>query len=154
LCSYPVQPRPPVVYFQSTFDINRTISERLRKQDATGSRFAGRKNRTFRESESASMAQSRESLEDVVALESESTEEVQAAISEKDRGGPGVSIGLLLGAIEKERDSLELMEQTVETFRLALEQRRRSLELQQQMLLELSDTIQTQGIESEKESSS
>ncbi len=100
------------------------------------------------------MAQSRESLEDVVALESESTEEVQAAISEKDRGGPGVSIGLLLGAIEKERDSLELMEQAVETFRLAFEQRRHSLELQQQMLLELSDTIQTRGIESEKGSSS
>ncbi len=100
------------------------------------------------------MAQSRESLEDVVALESESTEEVQAAISEKDRGGPGVSIGLLLGAIEKERDSLELMEQTIETFRQAIAERRHSLELQQQVLLELSDTIQAEGIENEKESSS
>ena len=100
------------------------------------------------------MAQSRESLEDVVALESESTDEVQAAISEKDRGGPGVSVGLLLGAIEKERDSLDLMEQAVETFRQALEERRHSLELQQQVLLELSDTIQAAGNESEKESSS
>ena len=99
---------------------------------------------------SASMAQSRESLEDVVALETESNEEVQAAISEKDRGGPGVSIGLLLSAIEKERDSLDLMEQTVETFRRALEERRHSLELQQQVLLELSDTIQAKGIESEE----
>jgi hypothetical protein len=154
LCSFPVQPRPPIVYFQSTFDINRTISERLRKQDATGSRFAGHKKRTLRESDLQFMAQSRESLEDVVALESESTEEVQAAISEKDRGGPGVSIGLLLGAIEKERDSLELMEQTIETFRQAIAERRHSLELQQQVLLELSDTIQAEGIENEKESSS
>ena len=100
------------------------------------------------------MAQSRESLEDVVALESESTEEVQAAISEKDRGGPGVSIGLLLGAIEKERDSLDLMEQAVQTLHQAIEERRHSLELQQQVLLELSDTIQSEGIESEKESRS
>ena len=100
------------------------------------------------------MAQSRESLEDVVALESESAEEVQAAISEKDRGGPGVSIGLLMSAIEKERDSLELMEQAVETFRHALEERRHSLELQQQVLLELSDTIQAEGTKSEKESGS
>ena len=100
------------------------------------------------------MAQSRESLEDVVALESESTDEVQAAISEKDRGGPGVSIGLLLSAIEKERDSLDLMEQAVETFRQALDERRHSLELQQQVLLELSDTIQAAENESEKESSS
>ncbi|MCA1576823.1 MAG: hypothetical protein LC794_05595 [Acidobacteria bacterium] len=62
-----------------------------------------------------------------------------------------MSIGLLLGAIEKERDSLELMEQTVETFRQALDERRHSLELQQQVLLELSDTIQAQGAENEKE---
>ena len=100
------------------------------------------------------MAQSRESLEDAVALESESAEEVQAAISEKDRGGPGVSIGLLLSALEKERDSLELMEQAVETFRQGLEARRHSIELQQQVLLELSDTIQAEGIENEKEGSS
>ena len=63
-------------------------------------------------------------------------------MSEKERGGPGVSIGLLLEAIEKERDSLELMERGVETLRDAIEQRRRSLELQQQVLTELSDDAQ------------
>ena len=87
------------------------------------------------------MAQSRESVEDAVALGSESAEGVEAAMSEKDRGGPSVSLGLLLDAIEKERSSLDLMEQGVETLREALEQRRRSLELQQQVLLELSDSI-------------
>ncbi len=79
------------------------------------------------------MAQSRESLEEAVALGSESAEEVQAALSEKDRGGPKVSLGLLMSAIEKERDSLDLMEQGIETLRQAVEERRRSLELQQQV---------------------
>lgn len=88
------------------------------------------------------MAQSRESVEDAVALGSESAERVEAALSEKDRGGPAVSMGLLLDALEKERDSLELMEQGVETLREAIEQRRRSLELQQQVLLELSEGCQ------------
>jgi len=88
------------------------------------------------------MAQSRESVEEAVALGSESTEIVEAAMSEKDRGGSSVSIGLLLEAIEKERDSLDLMEQGVETLREAIEQRRRSLELQQQVLLDLSGDSQ------------
>lgn len=88
------------------------------------------------------MSQSRETVEEAVALGSESAEGVEAALSEKDRGGPAVSIGLLLDAIEKERDSLELMERGVETLRDAIEQRRHSLELQQQVLLELSEDSQ------------
>ena len=90
------------------------------------------------------MAQSRESVEEAVVLESESAEEVAAAVSEKDRGGPAVSIGLLLSAIEKERQSLDLLEQGAEMLRHALEERRRSIELQQQMLLELSQTLQNE----------
>ena len=88
------------------------------------------------------MAQSRESVEEAVALGTESAEGVEAALSEKDRGGPGVSMGLLLDAIEKERNSLELMEQGVETLRQGIEQRRRALELQQQVLVELSEGAQ------------
>ena len=88
------------------------------------------------------MAQSRESVEEAVALGSESAEEVEAAMTEKDRGGPAVSMGLLIDAIEKERDSLESMEKGLDTLREAIEQRRRSLELQQQVLLELSESSQ------------
>lgn len=91
------------------------------------------------------MAQSRESVEEAAALGSEATEEVEAAMSEKDRGGPAVSMGLLLGAIEKERDSLDLMEQGIDTLRDAVEQRRRSLELQQQVLVELSEGMQDEN---------
>ena len=93
------------------------------------------------------MAQSREAVDEAVALVSESAEEVEAALTEKDRGGPGVSVGLLLDTIEKERDSLDLMEQGMNTLRDALEQRRRSLELQQQVLLELSESCQQKTAE-------
>lgn len=88
------------------------------------------------------MAQPREAVDEAVQLEAESAGQVEAAVSEKDRGGPGVSLGLLLDAIEKERDSLDLMEQGVETLRDSIEQRRRALELQQQVLLELSESCQ------------
>ena len=81
-------------------------------------------------------------MEEAVALGSESAEEVEAAMTEKDRGGPAVSLGLLLDAIGKERDSLDLIEQGIETLREAIEQRRRSLEMQQQVLIELSDEAQ------------
>ena len=91
------------------------------------------------------MAQQREAVDEAVQLMTEATEEVEAAVTEKDRGGPGVSVGLLLDALEKERDSLDLMEQGVETLREAIEQRRRSLELQQQMLLELSESYQSEA---------
>lgn len=90
------------------------------------------------------MAQSRESVEEAVVLGSESAEEVEAAMSEKNRGGPGVSLGLLLSAIEKERDSLEMMEQGLDTLREGIEQRRRSLETQHQLLLELSEENQNE----------
>jgi hypothetical protein len=92
------------------------------------------------------MAQSREAVDDAVALEAESAEKVEAAVSEKDRGGPAVSVGLLIDAIEKERDSLDLMEQGIQTLAEALDQRRRSLELQQQVLLELSECVQQDGL--------
>ena len=88
------------------------------------------------------MAQPREAVDEAAALVAESADEVEAAMTEKDRGGPTISVGLLLDAIEKERDSLDLMEQGVETLREALEQRRRSLELQQQVLQQLSDSFQ------------
>ena len=91
------------------------------------------------------MAQPREAVDEAVQLVTEATEEVEAAVTEKDRGGPGVSVGLLADALEKERASLDLMEQGVETLREAIEQRRRSLELQQQVLLELAESYQSEA---------
>ena len=91
------------------------------------------------------MAQSRESVDEAVALESEAAADVQAAVSEKDRGGPAVSVALLLDALEKERDSLDLLEQGVNTFQEVLQQRRQALELQQQVLLELAESLKGKG---------
>ena len=99
------------------------------------------------ESDVSVMAQPREVVDEAVQLETESTQEVEAALTEKDRGGPGVSLGLLRDAIEKERDSLDLMEQGIESLREGIEQRRRALELQEQVLSELADSYQEQGVE-------
>lgn len=74
------------------------------------------------------MVRSGEPVEGAVALQFEAAEEVDAAHSEHSRGAPSVSIGLLLDAIEKERESLDLLEEGVETLRQSLEHRRRSLD--------------------------
>jgi hypothetical protein len=93
------------------------------------------------------MVRSGEPVEGAVALQLEAAEEVDAAQSEQSRGAPSVSIGLLLGAIEKERESLDLLEQGVETLRQSLEQRRRSLEQQQEILMKLSNCLIKEGSE-------
>ncbi len=82
-----------------------------------------------------------EEVEGAVALELEAAEQVDAAKSEQIRGDPSISLDLLLDAIEKERDSLDLLEQGVETLRQSLEQRRRSLEKQQEILSALADCL-------------
>lgn len=91
------------------------------------------------------MVRSGEPVEGAVALQLEAAEEVDAARSEQSRGAPSVSIGLLLDAIDKERESLDLLEQGVETLRQALERRRRSLEQQQEILTDLSNCLIKEG---------
>ena len=91
------------------------------------------------------MSASGENVEGAVALELEAAEQVAAAKSEQTRGESSLSIGLLIDAIEKERDSLDLLEQGVETLRQSLEQRRRSLEQQQEILNALSDCLIKEG---------
>lgn len=91
------------------------------------------------------MSRSGEPVEGAVALQLEAAEEVDAAESEQSRGAPSVSIGLLLDAIEKERASLDLLEQGVETLRQSLEHRRKSLEQQQEILTNLSKCLLKEG---------
>ncbi len=87
------------------------------------------------------MVQSRESVREAVALEFEAAEGIDAARSEQSRGQPSVSVGLLLDAIEKERDSLNLLEQGVETLRQSMEQRRRAIDQQLEILNDLSECL-------------
>ena len=93
------------------------------------------------------MVRSVEPVEGAVALQFEAAEEVDAAQSEQSRGAPSVSIGLLLDAIEKERNSLDLLEQGVETLRQSLDHRRRALEQQQEILTKLSNCLIKEGSE-------
>jgi len=88
---------------------------------------------------------SRENVEGAVALELEAAEQVDAAQSEQTRGESSLSIDLLIDAMEKERDSLDLLEQGVETLRQALEERRRSLEQQHEILNALADCLIKEG---------
>ena len=86
-----------------------------------------------------------ENIGGAVALEFEAAEQVDAAQSEQSRGAPSISLGLLMDAIEKERESLDLLEQGVETLRQSLEQRRRSLEQQKEILSALADCLIREG---------
>ncbi|HKZ77801.1 MAG TPA: hypothetical protein VJ124_05710 [Pyrinomonadaceae bacterium] len=76
-------------------------------------------------------------MREALAIESEAAESVQAAEAEQQRGEPELSLGLLSQAIERERDSLDLFEEGMETLRQALQDRRRALEQQQNILNQL-----------------
>jgi len=76
-------------------------------------------------------------MNEALAAEAESVERVNAAEAEQERGQPAVSLGLLMQAIEKERDSLDLLEQGMETLRQSLEDRRRALDQQEEILNQL-----------------
>jgi hypothetical protein len=84
------------------------------------------------------MAQSRETVGEAFALEFEAVEGIEAALSEHSRGEAELSVGLLLEAIEKERESLYLLEQGVDTLRQSMEQRRRAIDQQLEILNDLS----------------
>jgi hypothetical protein len=89
---------------------------------------------------------SAENVEGAAALEFEASEQVDAAQSEQTRGESSISVDLLIDAMEKEKDSLDLLEQGVETLRQSLDQRRRSLEKQQEILNALADCLIKEGI--------
>lgn len=82
-----------------------------------------------------------ESVEGAVALQAEAAQEVEAAVAERERGESSVSIGLLLEAIAKERESLDMFDAGVESFRQALNQRRKALDQQQEILSQLADSL-------------
>lgn len=84
------------------------------------------------------MPESGEAMREAIAIETEAAESVDAAEVEQQRGETELSLDLLSQAIERERDSLDLFAQGMETFRLALEDRRRALEQQQQILNQLA----------------
>jgi hypothetical protein len=76
-------------------------------------------------------------LSEAIALESEAAEGIEAAKAEHRTQQPAISLGLLKEAIEKERASLDLLDEGVETLRQSLEQRRQTLDRELEILDEV-----------------
>jgi hypothetical protein len=81
------------------------------------------------------------SINDAAELEAGAADGVEAALAESDRASPPFSIGLLLEAAQKERESLEAIEQSLDTLRLSLDQRRKAIDQQEEILRDLSDSL-------------
>ena len=84
---------------------------------------------------------SSDSINAAADLEAGAADHVEAASSEKDRGSSPFSVGLLLEATQKERESLEAIEQSIEILRLSLAHRRRAIDQQEEILRDLSDSL-------------
>jgi|RhiMetdeSRZDD1v2_1073273.scaffolds.fasta_scaffold332921_2 hypothetical protein len=89
---------------------------------------------------------SSDSIHEAADLEAGAAEQVEAAVAESDRGSSPFSIGLLLDAAQKERESLEAIEESIETLRLSLDQRRRAIDQQEEMLRDLSNSLTQERI--------
>jgi hypothetical protein len=87
------------------------------------------------------MGTSMDSISEAAMLEADAAENVEAALSEWSRGSTPFSIGLLLDAADKERESLDAIEQSIETLRLSLAQRRRAIDQQEEILKDLSQFL-------------
>jgi hypothetical protein len=98
-----------------------------------------------RHKECAAMMRTEESVEGAVALQSEAGAQVEAAVAERERGESSVSMELLLEAIGKERESLDMIDSSLETLRLAMDQRRRAIDQQQEILSELVECLNKEG---------
>jgi len=84
---------------------------------------------------------SSDSINEAAKLEAGAAEGVEAALAESDRGSLPFSIGLLLEAAQKERESLEAIEQSLDTLRLSLDQRRKAIDQQEEILRDLSNSL-------------
>ena len=78
---------------------------------------------------------------DIVKMEVQAADGVEAAVSEGVRGDVPFSVGLLLEASQKELLSLEAMEQSLESIREAIEQRRRTIDQQEELLRDLASSM-------------
>ncbi len=87
------------------------------------------------------MPESGEALREAIAIKTEATGSVEAAEAEQRRGESELSLDLLNQAIERERDSLDLFEQGMETLYRAVGDRRRALEQQQKILNQLAGDL-------------
>ena len=83
------------------------------------------------------------SINSAVRLESNAANELEVAVVEGNRGDVPFSIDLLLNATQRERESLDAIEKCIDTLRLSLEQRRRVIDQQDEILRDLSEFLST-----------
>jgi hypothetical protein len=77
-------------------------------------------------------------MNEAATFEADAADGVEAALGEGSGDNSPFSIGLLLEATQKERDSLEAIEESMDTLRLSLAQRRRAIDQQEEILRDLS----------------
>lgn len=82
-----------------------------------------------------------DSINEAAILEADAADGVEAALAESERSDRPFTIGLLLDAAQKERESLDAIEQSMETLRLSLAQRRRTIDQQEEILRDLSHAL-------------
>ena len=82
-----------------------------------------------------------ETCSEASILEATAADEIEAALSEATRGSSPFSIGLLLEAAQKERKTLDAIEESLESLRISLEKRRRAIDQQEEALRDLSEAL-------------
>jgi hypothetical protein len=78
---------------------------------------------------------------EAITLEEDAAGDVEAAVSELSRDNSSFSIELLLAATEKERRSLDAIEEELEAVRNSLAQRRTAIDQQEEMLRDLAQSL-------------
>ena len=80
-------------------------------------------------------------IDEAATLEADAADGVEAAVAEFERSERPFTIGLLLDATQKERESLDAIEESMEALRFALAQRRRAIDQQDEILRDLSQAL-------------
>ena len=81
------------------------------------------------------------SVNEAPALKRDEVESVAPTAAESDTDDQPFTISLLLDASQKERESLDAIEKSMETLRLSLAQRRRVIDEQEEILRDLSKAL-------------
>jgi hypothetical protein len=89
------------------------------------------------------MSTNTDTINAAVRLESKAANEVEASVVEGNRGDVPFTIELLLNATQHERESLDAIEESISTLRISLEQRRKVIDQQDEILRDLSDSLST-----------
>ncbi len=82
-----------------------------------------------------------DSINEAATLEADAAGGVEAALAEAERSDRPFTIGLLLDATQRERESLDAIERSMEGLRLSLAQRRRAIDQQEEILRDLSEAL-------------